>query len=519
MDIRLNASGSRSRIERIEAVVLIAGTVSMGLEILAGRIVAPEYGSSIYTWGSIIGVFLTGLSLGYYRGGRRSEASYYGIFRLLLFATVYVSVVIATGESTLSVFELLPLPPRFESLPAIAVLFGPPSYLLGSIVPIATEITAKEETREASGDIFAVSTVGSILGAFLTTFVLIPSLSIRAIGVLFGLMLVAAAVISVYPPDRGSLLPVAFVLLIVVAGLPLGNAVDETRFSGDTVYSTQTEYQRLTVVDEDGVRTLYLDGHPQSATYLNDSRRHHVWSYTKYFHLPLLIQNDTKRVLFIGGGGFTGPKAFVSTYDDVEVDVVEIDPAVIETAKTYFGVNESDRLNIYNQPGRDYLSETQKEYDLIVVDAYRKDKVPFQMTTREFSSLVRSKLTDDGVMLANVIAAPEGEASRFYRSEYRTFDTVFPQTYAFRTSETDRVQNIEIVATKRSDRLSESELRSLSRNRDVGVNLSHEIRGYIHDVDANTSETPVLYDDRAPVSRLLDPAISEKYVVEPSSAS
>ncbi|MDY6774751.1 MAG: fused MFS/spermidine synthase [Halobacteria archaeon] len=235
--------------------------------------------------------------------------------------------------------------------------------------------------------------------------------------------------------------------------------------------------------------------------------------------MPLLIQNNTKRVLFIGGGGFTGPKAFVSTYDDIQVDVVEIDPAVIRTAKTYFGVNDSDRLNIYNQPGREYLSETQKTYDLIVVDAYRKDRVPFQMTTREFASLVRSRLTQDGVMLANVIAAPEGEASRFYRSEYRTFDTVFPQTYAFRTSETDRVQNIEIVATKRSDRLSESELRSLSRKRDVGVNLSEEIRGYIHDVDANTSETPVLYDERAPVSRLLDPAISKKYVVEPSSAS
>lgn len=88
------------RLTKAELAVLIAGMTSMGLEILAGRIIAPQFGSSIYTWGSIIGVFLAALSLGYYRGGKEAEtnATYGRITSLLLFAAAYVAFLIFAGE-------------------------------------------------------------------------------------------------------------------------------------------------------------------------------------------------------------------------------------------------------------------------------------------------------------------------------------------------------------------------------------------------------------------------------------
>jgi len=129
------------------------------------------------------------------------------------------------------------------------------------------------------------------------------------------------------------------------------------------VYKTQTLYQELRVVDLGDERTLYLDGQRHSAMDLDDPNRH-VLGYTRYFHLPLLMTDDVDRVLFIGGGGFMGPKRFVNDYN-VTVDVADIDPGVVETAKEYFSVEESESLSIHTVDGRRYLRETDESYEVV----------------------------------------------------------------------------------------------------------------------------------------------------------
>jgi spermidine synthase len=216
-------------------------------------------------------------------------------------------------------------------------------------------------------------------------------------------------------------------------------------------------------------------------------------------------------VLFIGGGGFTGPKRFVSDYN-VTVDVVEIDPEVIATSKEYFGVEESPRLDIHNMDGRQYLQETKEEYDLIVLDAYKKDQVPFHLPPVEFMRLVSSRLDSDGIVVSNLISAPRGSASAFYRAERKTMNQVFPTTYAFTTSGASVVQNIEIIATKRETGFTERELQARNDRRSVGIDLTEAIAGYQGSVP--TEDVPVLRDDRAPVDRLLDPMLGRRYVIE-----
>jgi spermidine synthase len=416
------------------------------------------------------------------------------------------------GDILLQLTAGFPLPSRFASLPAITLIFGPPTYFLGFISPYAAQLSEKEGLGEASEHVYALGTVGSIVGAFATTYLLIPSLSIEQIGLVFGVLSVATALVLFGPRlDRER----AFALVAVTAMLvaATGSSAVGVTVEGRVVYGTQTPYQQLDVIDVQDRRTLSLDGRPHSAMDLDDPTRH-VFDYTPYFHLPSLFADDTgeiDRVLFIGGGGFTGPKRFVSDYD-VTVDVVEIDPVVIDVAKQYFAVEESEQLRIHDAGGRQFLQETDQTDDLIVLDAYRMDKVPFELTTVEFMRLARDRLDEDGTLFVNVISAPSGPASKFYRAQYKTMAQVYPRVYSFPTDAGIGVQNIELVATKDERVVTAAELRSRNDQRDIGIDLTGELRTYRRAEE--TGDAPVLRDDRAPVDDLLDPMVGQRYVVD-----
>jgi spermidine synthase len=497
-----------------ELAVFVSGVASMGLEILAGRVVAPQYGSSIYTWGSIIAVFLAALSLGYYQGGKRAatRATNAQLVRLLLATAAYVAVLIFAGDLLLTAAATVPLPARFAPLSAVILLFGPPTYLLGFVSPYAAELSETEGVGEASGQVYAVGTVGSIVGAFGTTFLLVPALGIHQIELAFGLLLVGTALSLSAPAFRRRQVAASLVVaLLLIASVASGSLGVST--GGQVVHHTQTPYQELEVTDLGDTRTLYLDGQRHSAMDKDDPNRH-VFEYTRYFHMPYLLADDPDeidRVLFIGGGGFTGPKRFVAEYD-VTVDVAEIDPVVIDVAKRYFRVEKSENLNIHEADGRRFLRETNHTYDAIILDAYKRDKVPFQMTTVEFMQLASNRLSEDGVVVSNLISAPSGPASKFYRAEYKTMAQVFPQVYAFPTAGGGVVQNIEVVATKDDEPISEDELQRRNEERDIGIDLSAEVRSYRN--EERTGDVPVLQDDHAPVDSLLDPMMGQRYVVQ-----
>ncbi len=496
----------------VELAVIVSGITSMGMEILAGRLIAPAFGSSIYTWGSIIGVFLAALSAGYHVGGKRSTGASTGaLSKLFLGTTVYVAFVILAGDFVVRAGLAVPVPPRFAPLVPVTILFGPPVYLLGFVSPYAAALSDRTNVGEVAGNVYALGTVGSIAGAFGTTFVLVPYLSVALVGALFGLLQLGAAVaLSGRRPSRRGAVSALLVCGLLVGATAAGSLGPNP--AGEKVYSTQTAYQGLTVVDDDGVRTLYLDGHRHSAMPL-DAPADHVYTYTRYFHLPMLVREDPEidRALFVGGGGFTGPKAYVDRYD-VDVDVVEIDPEVVRVAKEYFRVDPGPNMSITVGDGRRFLETTDRTYDVIVLDAYRQDKVPFHMTTVEFFELLRERLSPDGVVVANTIGAPVGAGSKFVRAEYETLQRVFPQVYAVPTTDGNSVQNVELVATKSDERIDRATLRARAGNRDVGVPLGDAVDRFRTDLP--TDGVPVLRDDRGDELRLLDPLAGSKYVIE-----
>ena len=506
----------RFRMSGPELAVFVSGVSSMGLEILAGRVVAPQFGSSIYTWGSIIAVFLAALSLGYHFGGKRAgtQATTDRLVRLLVGTAGYVALLIFFGDQLLLSTTAFPLPSRFASLPAVILMFGPPTYLLGFISPYAAQLSEKTGIGEASGHVYALGTIGSIVGAFGTTFFLIPYLSVTYIYLTLGGVAVLTALYLAVPDDSVSVFPAIAVVVLLVAATTTGALGYTAR--GEVVYETQTAYQELEVIDGGDTRTLYLDGQRHSAMDKSNPTRH-VFEYTRYFHLPYLYASDPDdidRVLFIGGGGFSGPKRFAAEYD-ATVDVAEIDPDVVRVAEEYFRADEYD-INTYVQGGRQFLQETDNTYDLVVLDAYKRDKVPFQLTTAEFMDLVTQRLSPEGMAVANIISSPSGPASQFYRAEYKTMNASFGQVYAFPTSDAGAIQNIELVATKDGEEITQQQLRDRNRNRDIGIDLADAIGGYTTDVP--TDDVPVLRDDRAPVDRLLDPMVGQRYVIEETGA-
>jgi spermidine synthase len=494
-----------------EVAVFASGVSSMGFEILAGRLVAPVFGSSVFTWGAIIGVFLTALSVGYAVGARTAtrRASRNVIVACLATSAVFVGLLSVGADPVLAFSADLPVPTRYATLLPVTILYGPLTFLLGLVSPYAAQLSAAESHGGASGRVYALGTIGSIVGAFGTTFVLVPALSLGLSELLLGGLLVVAA-LYVIRPTPAAVSQVTLAIVVLVGAALVGIAGPPAH--SETVYETDTAYSHLRVVDHEGVRTLYLDGVRQSATYTDD-REGYVFGYASYAHLPMLLQDpeEVDRVLVIGGGGFSIPKRYVEEYD-VTVDVVELDPEVVRVARRYFGVRESRDLRIHTTDGRQFLAETDHTYDVIIMDAFRADRVPFHLTTREFMRLTADRLDEDGVLMANLIAARRGAGSAFYRAQVKTMQTEYGAVGVFPTADTDALQNIEVVATKTTP-MSESGLVRRAQRRDIGIELTDEARQYQSGSSVKTEDVPVLTDDYAPVDALLDEQVGKRYVI------
>jgi hypothetical protein len=231
----MNLRDKLGGLSRVELAVVVSGVVSMGLEILAGRVVAPEFGSSIYTWGSIIGVSMLALSLGYHYGGKTSnKANFKDLEKFLVLTAGYILFVMVFGSNILTETSLLPLPSIYSSIPAITLLFGPPTYFLGYISPYAAQLSNKETKGEASGHFYAIGTAGSIIGAFGTTFILIPNLPVNWIYTLFATLTTIPLIHKLNEPK--TYLPIIILLTaaLVIQGPSLGDNV---------IYQDKTQYQ------------------------------------------------------------------------------------------------------------------------------------------------------------------------------------------------------------------------------------------------------------------------------------
>ncbi len=443
-------------------VVFIASFCTLVIELVAGRIMAPYVGVSLYTWTSIIGVVLAGISIGAYLGGRIADryprSSTLG---WLLFL------------SGLGAFSISPLTnliggAQFHTalmtriLLITTIIFFVPSCLLGMISPVVVKLTLNnlEKTGNVVGKIYAFSTLGSILGTFATGFYLISWMGTRSILLTMGIILIISALIFGGFFRSRKALAFFFLFLFLSALLPIvGLHVyattnpEEFSFPLSPIESIKTFYsyafkplleEETYFFKESDYYTLKLkksikgnNGNPLESLVLD----HLVHSYTD-LEDPLYIEYEyirmyeemvrwqakgrkSFRALFLGGGGYTFPRFIEAKYPRAEIQVVEIDPEITRVVKKYLGVSENSRIRSFNEDGRWFVMNCKEKgiYDFIFGDAFNDLSIPYHLTTKEFAMQLKSLLKPDGVLMANVIDSFKKGA--FMPSYIRTLEEVF----------------------------------------------------------------------------------------------
>lgn len=480
---------------------------------MASRVIAPYFGNSVYVWGSLIGVFLAALSAGYYLGGviadRRPSG---GLFAGIVFlAGALVFPIPFFAPVVLDAIVLADYGPRGGPLVATISLFFLPSLVMGMVSPFAVRLRARTVSTigNVAGVLYALSTLGSIVGTLLAAFVLIASFGVRSIiQLLGGLMMLMALLGWVASRRLRAAAGAAVVAVLLVAGTA---RVTPAGLAAGAIFQQDTVYHRISVSDESGIRYLRLDNYWQSGMDLADPRRT-VFPYSDYMHLPLALRPDATRVLLVGLGGGTVPKRFHEDYGRLRVEVVELDPVVVATARQYFAVPAEDaRMRIVAEDGRLFISRSPERYDVVLLDAFLIDTIPFHLATREFFETVKSRLRPSGVLASNVIGALAGPRSAFFRAVYKTFAAVFRTVYVFpvdwaRYDDPESVRNIIIIGTDQPALTPEQFAQAAAS---AAASLPVTLDGFVRAAadfyarPISTSGVPVLTDDFAPVELLI----------------
>jgi spermidine synthase len=492
---------------RLEFIVFVCGAVVMVLEITGSRLIAPYLGTSVYIWTSLIGIILGSLSLGYWWGGRLADRdpNYRTLSAVIFLAACMVTMLVYLHLPLIAFVQRAALDLRLAAVIVSVVLFAPASVLLGIVSPYAVRLKMQSVDQSGStvGRLYAISTVGSIAGTFLTGFFLFAYL-----GTLKILLFLAAALLVVSfiahggfrtAPHKNLILTLVFFLSLAFGYL----SVDKRPGNVDI----DTQYSRLRILDlfdseiKRHVRVLTNEPlYVQGLTLLDDAKnptKDGPQLYTPAFLYRLVnhFHPAPRRALLLGGGAFSVPPDFLARNPEATMDVVEIDPEVPRIAEKYFGYIPDPRVRVITEDGRTFLNRNSSRYDVIFVDAFGSTLVPpFQLTTREMAERAYESLNDGGVVLVNAISPLEGPAGRLLRSYYHTYRAVFPQVAIIphEPGNLQRAQNNLIVARK-----SDAPFEFTSQDPEFAARLAQV---WTKELPA---DVPVLTDDYAPVESYL----------------
>ena len=417
--------------------VFVSGMTVLAVEMSASRLLSPYFGDSQLVWANLIGLILIYLTAGYYLGGRLADrypqpALLYQIIAWAGFAIGLIPLLSRPVlRYSLSGFDRFSVGIVVGSFLGILLLFTVPVILLGCVSPFAIRLRSRSvsSTGHTAGTIYALSTLGSILGTFLPPLLLIPFLGTATTFLLCSLALLSVSMAGLFSNigRRAAwylLLPL--VILLVRLIFP-GGLVKPIK---GLVYEKESSYTYIQVVDQPGRRVLMLnEGQAIHSAYRpGQVLSGGVWDYfllAPYFSaLPSPEEMDS--VCMIGLAAGTAAKEYTAIYGPVSIVGVELDPEIVEVGRRFFAMDEPN-LSVAVEDGRHFLARTDDSYDVIITDVYRQPYIPFHITTQEFFSLARALLNPGGVVVVNA-----GRTASDYRlvdvlaaTMKQVFETVF----------------------------------------------------------------------------------------------
>lgn len=452
------------------ALVFLAGVGTLGIEMVMPRLLAPFFGTSQPIWAVVIGMTLTYLAIGYRLGGvladRRPDERL--LYQLIAWAGALCALIPLLARPLLSLAQSalrgVAAGGFLGALAGVVLLFAAPVILMATVGPFAVRLQliksvgGLEAAGRTAGTISAVSTLGSIVGTFLTVLVLIPAIGSAGTLFLFAAFLVALGAVG-WRDWRA-------LLLLVGVGAAAGAyyAVAPAIKSADCyncalVAEAESDYNYIQVADQ---QVVYADGttDPRRVLILNEGQAIHSvyrlkyqqtgdpldlltdggpWDYFSVapYVFPDVDPADVTSMAMLGSAAGSVPKQFLAIYGpDTTVDAVEIDGRIIEAGRQYFDLEDQDpafpNYTSYAQDARYWLATTDRTYDVIGMDAYHQPYIPFHLTTVEFFREVKAKLSPRGVAVVNAGRPASGD-DRLVNALASTMLEVFPQVYMIDT--------------------------------------------------------------------------------------
>ena len=492
--------------------VFISGMTTLAAELAAARLIGNVFGTSNIVWASIIGLILIYLTAGYFLGGKWADANPTpaAMYRVLAWGAFTLGLVPYIAgpvlRSAASAFDALQVGILGASFVAVLILFIIPITLLGTISPFAIRLSVHDTAHagQTSGQIYAISTLGSFIGTFLPTLVTIPAIGTKNTFLLFSMILLVVALIGLarFANTREMFkhvwMPIA---LILIAVFSTGQSL---KSSAGQIYETESAYNYIQVQQQNGFTILRLnEGQGVHSIYRPDTLQYNgPWDQflvSPYFYADRK-PSDVKRIAIVGLAAGTTARQMTAVYGNIPIDGYELDPKIVEVGQKYFDMTMPN-LNIIIGDGRLNLERSQQKYDIIAVDAYRPPYIPPHMTTREFFEICAAHLSENGVLTLNSASVPGDR--RLINGLATTMGTIFPSIY---TVDIPGSLNTMIFATKQQTTPEDfaANLVALSRETSVHPLLISTMQVTFANLKTGYDTTQVFTDDHAPIEWIVN---------------
>ncbi len=495
--------------------VFTSGLCTLGIELSAQRLIGSVFGTSNLVWANVIGLILLYLTIGYFIGGRWADRSphlttFYHIIIWGAFINAFVPlvarpVITVAANAVFGVEAGLAL----GSFLAILILFAVPITLLGCVSPFAIRlaVTDADKAGSVSGRIYAISTLGSLLGTFAPNLILIPTFGTFRTFLLFAALLFVVGMIGLWRVQGMKALRWLWMPLVIAVLALLVRVDDPLRAAAPNavlLYEGESAYNYIQVQeDTNGYRYLYLNEgqgihsqwHPTQYAY---GRTWDFFLTGPYFNAPPYSPERVQSLALIGLAAGTIARQYTYVYGAIPIDGIEIDPLIIEVGRRYFGM-DMPNLTAYAQDGRYMLNYLDRRYSIIGIDAYRPPYIPWHLTTVEFFEEVRAHLTDDGVAVINVGRTQTDR--RLVDAMTATLLEVFPSVHAI---DVPLSFNTILVATVQSTEDSYLAQNLAALPQDAPPMLRDTLALGVANLVPISSSDLVFTDDRAPVETLVD---------------
>jgi predicted membrane-bound spermidine synthase len=506
-------------------LVFVAGVTSLAVELSASRLLAPYFGTSLFVWANLIGLILLYLTAGYYLGGLIADRYPYPrvLYALTLVAALLISLIPLLSRPILSwsqvAFATYSIGVFYGSLLSVILLFALPVILLGCVSPFAIRLRVKQVGRSGrtAGQLYAISTAGSILGTFLPVLLLIPNIGTYRTFLVFAFALLLVSLFGFIssgntrsPKASAGNLLLSLLLLLSMSLTLLGlqgpiKPPSATNGGGVLITERESAYNYIQVLRAGDETRLVLNEGVAIHSIYNPHQIlvHGPWDYfavAPYFNKAPFSPSQLHNACIIGLGAGTIPRELSNIYGAIPIDGVEIDGEIVNLARHYFAMNEPN-LHVFVQDGRYYLQTTRQRYDLIGIDAYQQPYVPFQLTTVEFFRTVRAHLSPTGVAVVN--AGRTSKDFRLVEALAQTMHAAFPNVYII---DGERFANSIIIGTNATTSLNNFFVNTATLQNPLLQSVARSSIDYGH-IREERQANVYFTDDQAPVEQLIDQII------------